>query len=90
MSVIYVPPPQPSRKAKELGAAIAHLTLEYQSREGKLSGGEMRMAMQIAQAELRKQQRGGGDNRLLIISLVIGLALLVLAGILVFGFTLRG
>ncbi len=89
MTVVFVPPPQPSRKAKELGAAIAHLAIEYQSREGKMNGMELRMAIQIAQTELRKRQKGAGDKRPFVIIMAIALALVLLAGVLVLSYSLR-
>jgi hypothetical protein len=89
MIQVFVPPPQPSRKAKELGAAIAHLVLEYQNREGKLNATELRMAQQLAAAQIRKESRGqgGGSNTVVILSIVLGLILL--AGVLVLSFALR-
>lgn len=86
----YVPvfvPPQPSRKSRELAKALARLAAEYQQREGSMSHAEIRMALSLASAELTKGR--AGDHRRLSVILALGVALLLVAGILVLAFTLR-
>lgn len=79
MAYVFVPPPQPSRKAKELAGAIAQLVMEYQSREGKLSRAEVQMAMNLARQELAKRQSGGGAPAPVVIALIVSLLLLGIA-----------
>lgn len=84
MAYVFVPPPQPSRKAKELGAAIANLILEYQKHEGIVNGTDLRMAQQVATSQVRKANRGqgGSPNAAVVIALVGGLVLAL--GVLVY------
>ncbi len=89
MIQVFVPPPQPSRKAKELGAAIAHLVLEYQNREGKMNATELRMAQQVAATQIRKANRGQGGSPPVAIIIAVALGLVLLAVVLVLSFALR-
>jgi len=80
MTHVFVAPPQPSRKAKELSKAVAQLIVEYQEREGSMSRSEIQMARGLARQELAKRQGGG--------STPVGVMLAIILGILLVGIAL--
>jgi hypothetical protein len=83
--MVYVPtPPPPSRRSKELAAAIVRLAGEYQAREGRLKPLEIQTALRLAGRELLSRAGGGLSRRqrLLLMLLILGIALTL--GLLIF------
>ena len=78
---MFVPPPPPTARARELGQRIAQLVRDYRAESRSMSGIEVRQAFLVARSELGRE---GGGNPQLIIGVVIGLIALLGLAVLLF------
>jgi len=84
--VPVIVPPEPSRRAKDLGAKMAELIRIYREEYPDISMTEIRQAMAVAQSSVRKDVSGGGLATSFTIAILISLAL---GGALLFFFLWR-
>lgn len=79
---VIIPPQEPSPRAKELGEQIALFVMEYRQDNPQLSSMELQQAFMLARQRTNKEL-GGSANIKAFIALGLGLAMLVLLGVLV-------
>ncbi|MBI4881748.1 MAG: hypothetical protein HY812_19120 [Planctomycetes bacterium] len=80
MVVFMPPPPPPSRRAVELGERLTELLRESLKRDPNLNARDVRQALHIAAANLRRDEGGLGAT----VIAALGAGVLVLAGLLFF------
>jgi hypothetical protein len=73
--VPVIVPPEPSPRAKDLGAKIAELIRIYCEKSPDIDMTEVRQAMTVAQGLVRKEVRGGGVTTAFTIGLLVSLLL---------------
>ena len=73
--VPVIVPPEPSPRAKDLGARIAELIRIYREKSPDIGMTEVRQAMTVARELVRKEVRGGGIAPAFFIGLVVSLLL---------------
>ncbi|MCB1163383.1 MAG: hypothetical protein R3C71_03345 [Candidatus Krumholzibacteriia bacterium] len=74
--MVYVPVQHsPSRRSKELAAAVVRLIAEYKSRESGLTAMEIDVALRVARREALLKIGAGASprTRMLIVAAVIGI-----------------
>ncbi len=80
MVVFVPPPPPPSRRAVELGERLTELLREALKQDPNLNARDVRQALHIAAANLRRDEGGLGAA----IGVSLGAGVLLLAGLLFF------
>ena len=85
---VFVPPPPPSPRARELGEKMTELIRIYHETDPKISMGEIRQAMKIAEVKARSEVFGKGMAPQAAIAVMLGL--IMLCGLLLFFFLQQG